>query len=512
MIKFKTLRTRIFVILASTILFVAGLISFYLVYDLKFRSYQAFDSVTKTINDILISNIKGFVYNPNNKKNIQYAIESIKSPYINNILILDKQGRVISSQKIKNSSNLYYEHFKELIEASNHTIQNNNQRIILSSFPLLKMPLNYLIVEANIKHYNDILYEELKGLIIMILSLFALTLSIAYYLSKTLSQPMYNIIETLQKTKNNEVLIFKDESEKEFNYLISSISKKHNSLLILNAELEKKVDKKTIELQKLNRSLEEKIEKAVKDAQHKEQLFHQQTRLAQMGEMIGMIAHQWRQPLAVMSSIIMLIDRHIETDKYNLQDPKEKEKFIDFLEQKHDDIHRHIAYLSSTTDDFRNFFNPHTKKNSILINRPVNKAIQLMKSSIKNKNIETTINLDATLICKLYENEIMQVILNIIKNATDSLLESKQKNKQITIHTYNKQTRAIIKICDNGVGIPKSIQEKIFDPYFSTKDQKMGTGLGLYMSKNIVEEHNKGVLEFKTEGKKTCFILSFLSE
>jgi len=353
------------------------------------------------------------------------------------------------------------------------------------------------------------LNKKLRELMILIFSLFFIAIALAYYLSKSIRSPVHNIIETLHTTRDNEMLVFKQESEEEFKYLIRTIEEKHNALLHLNAQLEDEVNIKVAELQKLNQTLEQKVNHAVKDAQKKEQLFQEQARLAQMGEMISMIAHQWRQPLAAITSAMMLIDRNIETDKFDLDNSNSREAFFLFLEEKHESIHQNIQHLSATTEDFRDFFNPNTEQDYISINAPVEKALNLMKTSINNNGIKITTDIKSNKKCHLYQNKVMQVILNILKNASDALVASGTNNKHIEIFTYDTHNEVMVKICDNGISISKEIQEKLFDPYFSTKGKKIGTGLGLYMSKTIIEEHNNGKIELKTDHGKTCFILRF---
>ncbi len=508
MMRFKTIHSRIFIILSLLIALSSVVIYAYMLYDLKTRTYKSFDSVTQTINNALVDNIRGYVYNKD-KDNIQHSIDAIKSEYIHNILILDTNGNVISAQKNSKNSKGIYKHFKALKHSSGLSLKDNGQYIILNTFELLEVTLGYLVVEGNTKHYLSELNEKLSELIILILSLFFVAIVVAYYLSKSISKPLNNMIETLHNTQDNELLVFKQESEEEFKYLTRSIEKKHNALLHLNAQLEDEVNIKIAELQKLNQTLEQKVNDAVKDAQSKEQLFQQQARLAQMGEMISMIAHQWRQPLASIASAMMVIDRNIETDKFDLNNSASREKFFLFLEEKHESIHQNIQHLSSTTEDFRDFFNPNTKQDFVSINVPVEKALNLMLTSISNNGIKITTSMNSTKKCHLYQNKVMQVVLNILKNASDALVESETDNKHIEITTYDTQSEAIVKICDNGIGMSKEVEEKIFDPYFSTKGKKIGTGLGLYMSKTIIEEHNSGKIELQTEHEKTCFVLRF---
>lgn len=508
MMRFKTIHSRIFIILSFLIALSAIVIYAYMLHELKTRTYKSFDSVTQTINNALVKNIRGYVYNKD-KENIQHSIDSIKSEYIHNILILDTNGNVISAQKNSKNHTGIYKHFKALKQSSGLSLKDDGQYLILNTFELLEVTLGYLVVEGNTKHYLNELNEKLRALIILILSLFFIAIALAYYLSKSISKPLNNIIETLHNTQDHELLVFKQESEEEFKYLTKSIEEKHNALLHLNAQLEDEVNIKIAELQNLNQSLEQKVSDAVKDAQAKEQLFQQQARLAQMGEMISMIAHQWRQPLAAIASAMMVIDRHIETDKFDLDNSNDRGKFFLFLEEKHESIHENIQHLSSTTEEFRDFFNPNTEQDFISINVPVEKALNLMKTSISNNGIKITTDINSNKKCRLYQNKVMQVILNILKNASDSLMESETNNKHIQITTYDTHHEAIVKICDNGIGIPKEVEEKIFDPYFSTKGKKIGTGLGLYMSKTIIEEHNSGKIELRTDHEKTCFILRF---
>ena len=508
MIKFKTIRSRIFITLTVIILLSAIAIFVYLLSDMKTRTFKTFDSVNQTINKALVANIREHVYNKNHK-NMKFVIDSIESKYIQNILILDVEGNVIAAQKETDIQNTFYNHFEELEHIDTQSIKKSHQYMILNTFDLLDVTLGYLVVEGNTNLYLKEINEELDDLILLIISLFLIALFITFYLSERISRPLHNIINTLQSTKENETLKFEHASEEEFKYLIKTIEEKHNGLLQLNTTLEDEVTYKTKELQDLNETLEQKVDEAVKDIHTKEQLLQQQSRLAQMGEMISMIAHQWRQPLAAINSILMVIDAAVETDKFDLSKSHERNKFLEFLEKKHEAINNNVQHLSTTTDDFRNFFNPHTKKENIHVSILVEKALQIIHTSMRNNGIDIITDFKETKECELYHNEIIQVILNILKNANDALIENEIENKQVIISTYNNDTEVIIEICDNAGGIPDDIVGKIFDPYFSTKIQKNGTGLGLYMSKTIVEEHHNGKIKVKTHANGTCFELIF---
>jgi PAS domain S-box-containing protein len=224
----------------------------------------------------------------------------------------------------------------------------------------------------------------------------------------------------------------------------------------------------------------------ISDIKEKEQMLLQHFRLAQMGEMIGMIAHQWRQPLGAITARVANL---------SLKLMLKKEITPKTLQAELSKINQYSQHLSSTIDDFRNFFKINKKRNKTSFNKIIEKTLLLIEEPLKNKDITIIKELNSDKEFLTYENEITQVILNLIKNAEDILLENRIKNPTITIITI--ENKIIIK--DNGKGVPKDIINKIFDPYFSTKLKKDGTGLGLYMSKTIIEEHCNGKLSVRNE-------------
>jgi PAS domain S-box-containing protein len=219
-----------------------------------------------------------------------------------------------------------------------------------------------------------------------------------------------------------------------------------------------------------------------KTIQRQQKQLIQQSRHAAMGEMISMIAHQWRQPLATISAIIS--DNIIKSrlDTITSED----------LDRSYDEISSLLSYLSNTVDDFRNFFKPNKNKETIYLNNILDAAINIIHHSIKSSSINLHIKGTDNIEVEVYKNEMIQVIINIVKNAIDELVKIDNK-KNIDISYYKDDKYAHIDIKDNAGGIPADIIKKIFNPYFSTKS-KNGTGLGLYMSKIIVNEHLNGNL------------------
>ena len=242
--------------------------------------------------------------------------------------------------------------------------------------------------------------------------------------------------------------------------------------------------KKDKELKELNDSLLRRVEEEVNKNRQKDQQFLQQSRLAQMGEMISMIAHQWRQPLAAISSTSISLELKARSDK------ADKETTVRLSQN----ISKYAQHLSTTIDDFINFFKSVKEEKETSYSEVINAVLGIVQISIENKNISLVKELNTKEKFKTYPNELKQVILNLIKNAEDVLLENKIEMPYIKISTYSEDDKHILEVSDNGGGVPEDIIEKIFDPYFSTKLDKNGTGLGLYMSKTIIEEHCGGEL------------------
>ncbi len=250
----------------------------------------------------------------------------------------------------------------------------------------------------------------------------------------------------------------------------------------------------SMELQNLNYTLEERIKKEVSKNRKKDQLLMQHTRLAQMGEMINMIAHQWRQPLNAISTTASGLRLKNSVGQYD-------KEFFDKNLKKIEDYTRH---LSNTIEDFRNFFKPNKKTETISIKEMIEKALSILEVSLKNHNIKVLKDYKDSAKIKTYVNEVMHVILNIIKNAEDVITERKIEEGIVEIRTKEEKGYHIIEIKDNGGGIDKNIIDRIFDPYFSTKKKK-GTGIGLYMSKIIIEDHCKGEIEVENTENGALF-------
>ncbi len=238
-----------------------------------------------------------------------------------------------------------------------------------------------------------------------------------------------------------------------------------------------------------NKKLEKSVIEIKKELEEKQKQLLQQSRLAQMGEMINMIAHQWRQPLSAISSTSSTI---LLKSKLNKLDSESAIR----LATK---INEYSKHLSETIDDFRNFFKSDKKEDITNFSILIDNVISIVKPSLDSKRIKLIKDIKCKDSFKTYHNELKQVILNLVKNAEDALIENNIKNPLIKIKTYKMDDKIILEVGDNAGGIPEKIMPKIFDPYFSTKTKKDGTGLGLYMSKIIIEEHCNGKIDVKND-------------
>ncbi|MGE4382175.1 MAG: ABC transporter substrate-binding protein [Arcobacter sp.] len=236
-------------------------------------------------------------------------------------------------------------------------------------------------------------------------------------------------------------------------------------------------------LKKLNKKLLDKVKLEIQKNEEKNRILIQQSRMASMGEMLENIAHQWRQPLSTIS--VCATGMEVKK-KYNTLDDEEFFKSINHIKKS-------TQYLSNTIDDFRNFFSKDKILTKINISNVINKALDLVSTTFNSNKIVVVKHLEDINILSL-ENELIQVFMNIFVNAKDALKEQKQEQPLLIITITKENGFLNIKIQDNANGIKEDIIDKIFEPYFTTKHKFKGTGIGLYMSKLLVEKHLNGSL------------------
>ena len=199
-----------------------------------------------------------------------------------------------------------------------------------------------------------------------------------------------------------------------------------------------------------------------------------------MGEMIGNIAHQWRQPLSAISTIAssMTVKKQM-----NILDDEVFYKNIDSIIQK-------VMFLSDTIDTFRNFIKSETKITNLNLATTIKETLNIVEATLKQEDINLELNINDNISYEGYHGELSQVLINLLNNAKDALLSNNIKNKIIKLDLFKKDNKIFITILDNAGGIPLDIINKIFDPYFTTKHKSQGTGIGLYMCKKLLTQRD----------------------
>jgi len=258
-----------------------------------------------------------------------------------------------------------------------------------------------------------------------------------------------------------------------------------------------KVNQKEKSLNELNENLATQVAMGIEKGKQQDKAILRQSRQARMGSMISMIAHQWRQPLSELSGVLMELEMATRLKKAN------EEHILSSIDRS-DAL---IEYMSKTIDDFRNFYKPDKTKERFSIYEACQKALQLIDPSLKHSEITCNVVLIEDKQITGYPNEYAQVILNIISNAKDILIERSIFEPQITVRIDSRRSLSVVTIQDNGGGIEASMMERIFDPYFTTKDTTKGTGLGLYISQLIIEKNMYGDLSVANDDVGAVFTI-----
>ncbi|TLP38617.1 HAMP domain-containing histidine kinase [Arcobacter arenosus] len=282
-----------------------------------------------------------------------------------------------------------------------------------------------------------------------------------------------------------------------FNKMVTALNETQKRLRESHSKLEERVEQRTKELNDLNENLEKRVDSEIRKRQEQEQLLIQQSKLASMGEMIGNIAHQWRQPLNALSLVMQNVQLAYELNE--LDD--------EFMEKSVKKVNLLANNMSKTIDDFRNFFKPNKEKEVFVLNDIVKKTLDIVDSTFEHHNIKIIQKFESKIKVFGFSNEFSQTILNIMNNSKDAFSENSIPNAKVTITVKNDKDYGIVSIEDNAGGIPQDIINKVFEPYFTTKEEGKGTGIGLYMSKIIVEQNMEGKLSVRNIENGAQFIV-----
>lgn len=373
-----------------------------------------------------------------------------------------------------------------------------------------------IIVENS---YDPLLADLRNNAVTSLLGLILLTLMtvpVSYHLSHLLTRSLELLREssrTLPEDINRNKQVSLPESSileiacliENFREASVALQVQHNALQQLNeklelahSQLEKQVLERTKDLEKALNSLKSEMSErlqAVEELRTKERMLIQQNRLAAMGEMISNIAHQWRQPLNTLGLIIQRLPIFYGTDMFNKE----------FVTETSSDAMKLVNHMSATIDDFRNFFKPEKERIDFSLNKAINQAVSLVEVSFRSHRLQIALHMDGDPVVNGYPNEFSQVIMNILFNARDAIIENRRENGMIAIRSGKEDERVIICISDNAGGIPEEIVDSIFDPYFTTKGPDRGTGIGLFMSKVIIEQNLGGHLSVRNTSEGAEF-------
>ena len=444
-----------------------------------------------------------------------------KNPKIYNITVTKRDGTVIKTQKEK------WELLEQLPSQLTHFQKRHEVYKIIDEKQIGKKVFHYTMpvvisgidwgwihIDFSLAQYNHNIKTMYLFLLYLTLGSVLIILVVSYLLARYILIPLLELTDTAKKVAkgnlNVTVPIRRDDEiadlARDFNIMIKNLAHSKEKLRRSHDELEKRVEERTRalaeksqELEELNRNLDKRVREESEKSRKNEQLLIQQSRQAAMGEMIGNIAHQWRQPLNALGLVLQNIYFSYQMDE--LDD--------EFMEKSIDKGKKLTATMSKTIDDFRNFFKPNKIKERFMISDIVHNTIELVDASFRNHTISLETELDETLELEGYPSEFSQVVLNILSNAKDALIQKDPPDKRVRIKSYQTDDEIVLEISDNAGGIPENVIERIFDPYFTTKEEGKGTGIGLYMSKTIIEQNMNGRLEVQNDADGARFTIRF---
>ncbi|QOG11487.1 ABC transporter substrate-binding protein [Arcobacter sp. FWKO B] len=318
-------------------------------------------------------------------------------------------------------------------------------------------------------------------------------------------------IKLISKTQEEIPVLIKCQNFKSNNkeirivaaFDLREIKEQNQKLQVAYLEISKKQE----ELHILNQILESRVKEEVEANLLKDKILQHQARLAQMGELISIIAHQWRQPLACIATCAIGIRLKLDLKKYDFSSQEGRDDFVQYLYSQIDDMEKYTQNLTQTIDDFKDFYKPKQKYNLININEVVLKALDIIEVSITKSGTKIIKELNSIEPIRMHQNEMMQVVLNILKNSYDNFKEKNISNSVIKITSNDKMNGVELIISDNGLGIEEENISKVFDPYYTTKNDQKGTGLGLYIAKAIVQEHHNGTIRAENTQDGISFII-----
>lgn len=452
-------KIKILIFFSLAAVFVVVLISLYSIFSFKNDIDRLFNN--RTLPSVILENMKDYY-----KINVLETLKQYKHKEIN----FNQAKEVISLAKI-----ILDKQWKTYLQ---YSIDNDEiDYLLLKNISSLKKEIDKKINKfLNNKKIN---YSDIKDSIY----------SINMFISDLINQNLKKALSEKYISDKRFSIMIKISAISIISVIIGSVI-----LIVLliehfkriNLILENEVREKTKELENINKNLEIRIKKAVEENRKKDKIMFQQAKLAAMGEMLQNIAHQWRQPLASISMIIEGFQIKSQLGKLDKE----------YIQRKTDEALKIAENMSKTIDDFKNFFLPDKVKKRVNIKECIEHSKKLLLPVLNKYNIDLIVKIRHNVHIFGYPNELSHVCLNIINNAIEQL-KNKEGLRRIVIFVKNDKKNVIISVIDNGGGVDEKIIDKIFEPYFTTKLKEHGSGIGLYMAKQIIEKHMEGIIRIK---------------
>ena len=521
----NTIFLKVFIFILLTIFLVFSIFSYEVTRLQKESILDTIESKAKSMSESIVFVNSEFMIINDEIKILEFIYEFVQvSEDIKRLVVSRRNGNDLIIQKNKwemienNNKNISsISDINKLKKAKYEIVFSKTlqEEVFKYSYPvyLTSVHWGWLHFELSLNEYNKRLSDMYNQFLILASIMMVILLVVSYFIAKMISRPIVNLEEISQKIYNGDLskrvkIETSDEIGKlslTFNKMIDSLEnsqyalkKSHNELEVRVRERTDELENKSKQLKELNDNLENMVIDETSKRQTQEELLIQQSKLASMGEMIGNIAHQWRQPLNALGLVIQNIQVTYMMDELDNE----------FMERSVTKANLLTSTMSKTIDDFRNFFKPNKEISEFSLDESIKNSLSLIGSTFDYNGIDIEYNIEEDIEVIGFANEFSQVILNILTNSKDALGEKKVIDSKVflEIKKSNKYGSVIIK--DNAGGIPKNIIEKVFEPYFTTKEEGKGTGIGLYMSKIIIEKNMNGRLSVKNTNEGAEFTIS----
>lgn len=362
-----------------------------------------------------------------------------------------------------------------------------DRRTLKKHIAYLKMGLGILSVQVDLAPALENARRENRALALMIFYMLAILLAATVLLAEfAVRRPVRQLADASKRLARQDFdTPLPPVGRDEVGDLVASFAAMRDSLRDYHADLLHEIaERREAEeaLRKLNATLEQRVGEELARNREKDHMLIQQSRLAAMGEMVHNIAHQWRQPL---NSLGLTVSNMQDDFRFNTMTPESMARDVEH-------VRRLLERMSTTIDDFRDFFRPDREETQFDVADAAKQAVFVIEATLKNNHIDLVVDTQPGLSVTGFHGQYAQAVLNLLVNAKEAILERKAGNGQIRLALEEREGNAVLTVDDNGGGIPEAVLPRLFDPYFTTKEQ--GSGIGLYMVKMIIERNMHGTV------------------